>query len=736
MAEKDKNSDDSIAERAHKRFRRCQDFENDQRQLWLDDMRFVLADPENLEQWPLQVRQQRNLDGRPMLTINKTHQHYLQVVNDGKQNKPSCHVHPVSNGATYEAAQVFEGIVRHIEYISNAQTAYDRASEFQVGGGIGYWRLITKYTDDNAFDQEIFIKQVNDPLSIYIDPDIKEQDGSDAKFGFVYTEMPREEFEHKYPNEGANASPLGFGTDNGWFGKDYVRVAEYYEVQTTRETMYAIPDEEGNYTYKKSSEIDGKIEKRRLDNDPDVKKKKIDKRKVMWYLIAGSKVIDSNEWAGKYIPIVRVIGEEVVLDGRLERKGLVRYMKDAQRMYNYNTSSQVEFVALQGKTPYIAAVEAIEGFENYWSTANRENHSYLPYNAVGENGEQVPPPVRQDPPSAAPGFMQGAEMAAQELMMSSGQYESTFGAQSNEVSGKAIDERQRQGDRATYHFIDGLAKAIRYTGKQLIDLIPKIYDTPRIIRILGEDGEEDTVKSDPQAQQALQEIRDQQNKVVQRIFNPNVGTYDVVADVGPSFDTKREEAFNATKEILVGNPQLVQVIGDLLFKSADFPMADELQERLKNWIPANIRGEGPPPEVQQMQQQMQQMDQVIQQLQAELRDKQLKEQIDMLKAENEQMRAQTDRLNHLGARVDQDARVNIEAYRAESDRLKVVAPGVDQDQLRAMVQDLMRQMIQTPDIFVGNEQGELDGSSAYVAGAFAQNQPQQGAPNAGFQGQM
>jgi len=707
-------AEDDIVERAQRRFTRTIEWERDQRARFQDDIRFLFGDPDNNYQWPDQVRYNRQIDGRPMLTINKTHQHWLMVVNDGKQNKPSAKVHPVGNGATYESAQVFEGIIRHIEYISNAQTAYDRASEFQVGGGIGYWRILTEYTDDNGFDQEIFIRQVPDPLAVAMDPDIKELDGSDAKFAFVFDEMLKDEFLRKYPDSAGSENGAFTGDMRGWVQKDHIRIAEYYELDESKEYMFAITQEDGSTVFKRESEFT-KAQARLLKKAPDVKRRRVKKNQVNWYLIAGNAVIDQKQWAGKYIPIVRCVGEEVVIDGKLERKGLVRYMKDAQRMYNYNSSSQVEFVALQSKTPYVGPVEAFEGLENYWSTANRDNHSFLPYNGSDEQGQPVQAPTRQQPPSSAPGFMEGAQMAANEMMMTSGQYEAQFGQKSNERSGVAIDERQRQGDKATYHFIDGMAKAIRFTGKQLIDLIPKIYDTERIIRILGEDGEEETVQINPQQKEAMVQRRNVLTGQIEKIFNPNVGTFDVVADVGPNYDTKREEAFNATKEILIGNPQLVQVIGDLLFKSADFPLAQEMAERLQNWIPPQILNGGPTPEMQQMQQQLQGAMELIKGLQQKLNDKEQELQI-------KQKATDIANLNHLGVRLDKENTTNIAAYKAETERMDKLKDFMGEAALRPIIKDLLFEILNGPDLMIGNQPGESTGADAYQMGLLAEGQ--------------
>ncbi|TPG50185.1 hypothetical protein EAH75_01430 [Rhodanobacter glycinis] len=351
--------------------------------------------------------------------------------------------------------------------------------------GIGYWRVVTDYPNERTFDQEIYLRRVKDPLTIYLDPDITEVDGSDARFAFVYEDRPRELFEKEYPKykDSAPHGTLGESGD-GWSDKDTVRVAEYYRRKEKKDKLIAT--ESGVV---KASNLPPEIRAEMLA-DPNAKVRDIIEQEIEWFLIVGDEIADKNIWPGKYIPIVRVIGEETVIDGKLDRKGHTRALKDPQRTYNYWTSAAVEFVALQSKTPYIAPVEAISGLEVYWESANRDNLALLPYNGLDDQGKAIPPPSRQAPPTFAPAYLQGLQVSGEELQAVSGQYEAQFGEKSNEKTGIAIQARQRKGDNATYHYIDHQAIAIRFTGRILIDLIPKIYDTKRVLRIVEENGDQ------------------------------------------------------------------------------------------------------------------------------------------------------------------------------------------------------------------------------------------------------
>lgn len=639
-------SNPDIVQEGKDRFKRCQDWESEARKRFIQDRKFANADSDNMWQWDERIAGDRIRDNRPMLTINKTQQHNLQIINDAKKNKPEIRIRPVGDGATYQSAQVFQSVARHIEYISNAQTVYDRATTFQVEGGIGYWRVVTDYADAESLDQEIFLRAVKDPLAVYLDPDINEADGSDARFGFIFDDVPTDKFTAKFPQYKDQVPTQTLNNGDDWLNEDHVRVAEYYRRTEKRDQLVSWVDENGQRQQSKASKL-GKevVAQLRADESTDFRSRDVTEDVIEWYLICGDKVVEKSIWPGKYIPIVRVIGVETIIDGKLDRKGHTRAMKDPQRQYNYWTSSAAEQVALQGKSPYVAPLRAIEGLENYWENANTENFSVLPFNDVDDTGTPIPPPARSAPPVMATAYVQAMQLTRQELMEVSGQYEAEMGAPSNERSGVAIEARQRQGDTATYHFIDGLAVAIRFTGKILIDLIPKIYDTPRIVRLLASDGsidmDSEPVQIDPQSKQAYQEQLDQEGKVIARIFNPNVGKYDVQADIGPDFATRRQETFNALMQLVQEDSALLPLVGDILFRAADFAMADEVAERLRNMVPEQALG-GPSPQTKEMEAQLTQLQNALQQSIEALADEKRKKDVDSYKAETDRLKLGTD----------------------------------------------------------------------------------------------
>ncbi len=662
---------EKILQEAKDRFKLCQDWEAVARQRGLDDLKFVEADAENGYQWPAEIRRARDVDKRPSLTINKARQHCLLVLNECRQNKPAVKIRATGGGATAASAQVFEGIVRHIEYQSNAANAYDTASEFQIKIGIGYWRVVTDYEAADSFNQEIFIRRVHDPFSVYLDPDIAEMDGSDARFAFVFEDIPVDAFERLHPDLKDDVGRTALQASDDWTDSKYVRVAEYWRRVEKREELLSIADPAtGQRISVLARDLTGALVTE-LKADPQTRTRTTTTDEVEWYLIAGSRVVEMKRWPGRYIPIVRVVGEETVIERTLDRKGHARALKDPQRIYNYWSSGAVENVALQSKTPYVGTAAAFEGYETYYQTANLVNHAFLPFNAYDDNGQKLDPPVRQAPVQLPEAYLHGLQISSREMMAVSGQYEAALGERGDERTGVALQERQRTGARATYHYVDNLATAIRFTGKILLDLIPKIYDTPRVLRILSEDGKESHIEIDPAQKAPLAEGMPQQAapmsptmspvaKAATRIFNPAIGKYEVQAEVGPNFATRRQEAFAAFGQIIAQRPELVAVIGDLLLKGGDFPMADEAAERLRRMVPPMALGEGPPPEVAELQQQVENLKSSLTAALQALSDKADEQRLD---ADN----------------------VAVDAFKAETERLKAFLDAMDPTALAVMV---------------------------------------------------
>jgi hypothetical protein len=658
---------------------------SDSREDELDDLRFRAASPDNQWQWPADVLatrgsvQGQTINARPCLTINKLPQHVLQVTNDQRQNRPSGKVIPADDKADIEVAEIFNGIVRHIEYISDADVAYDTACDNQVTFGEGYFRILTEYCDDNSFEQDLRIGRIRDSFSVYMDPTIQDPCGSDAEWCFINQEITKDEYERQFP-DAATLSSLQYGVGDGqlsaWINEDTVRIAEYFYIKHEAKKLNQY---HGGITAMAGSPEAKQAEMMGLQA---IKTREVDVRTVKWCKTNGFEVLEERDWAGKYIPVIRVIGNEFEIDGRMYVSGLVRNAKDAQRMYNYWVSQEAEMLALAPKAPFIGYGGQFEGYETQWKTANINNWPYLEVNpdVTDGAGGPLPLPQRAPPPLAQNGLLQAKLGAADDIKGTTGQYDSSLGAAGNETSGRAILAREKQGDTGTYHFIDNLARAIRYATRQLVDMIPKIYDTQRVARIIGLDGETDQAMIDPTQPEAVKKIVDQQTgATIKKIYNPNVGKYDVAVTTGPSYMTKRQESLDAMSRLLQGNPNLWAVAGDLFIKNMDWPGAQEMSKRFAKTIDPKLMDDSDmSPELAQAQQQMQAMTQEMQQMQQ------------MLQNVNQSMEAQTLKVKEFDSQV--------KAYDAETKRISAVQAGMSPEQIQDIVMGTVHGMITSGDL--------------------------------------
>ena len=664
-----KNSDSDVLATARSRLDMAISALSESREDEIDDLKFYAGSPDNHWQWPADVLatrgavQGQTINARPCLTINKLPQHVRQVTNDQRQNRPTGKVIPADDKADIDVAEVFNGMVRHIEYISDADVAYDTACENQVSYGEGYIRLLTEYCDDNTFDQDIKIGRVRNSFSVYMDPTIQDPCGQDAKWCFVTEDIPKAEYERKYPDSApiTTLQTLGVGDQNlsQWLNEDTIRIADYYYVDYDSGTLNLYP---GNVTAFEGTPEDKQL--RAIYGKPK-KSRQSDRAKIKYCKINGYEILEERDWAGQYIPIVRIIGNEFEVDGRLYVSGLVRNAKDAQRMYNYWVSQEAEMLALAPKAPFIGYGGQFEGYENQWKTANTTNWPYWEVNpdVTDGAGATLPLPQRAQPPMASSGLLQAKAGASEDIKASTGQYNASLGMTSNERSGKAIMARQREGDVGTYHYGDNLARGVRYLTRQLIDLIPKIYDTQRIARIIGEDGEASMVKIDPMQAEPVKKIVDQNGIVIDKIYNPGVGKYDVVATTGPGYATKRQEALDAMGQLLQGNPQLWSVAGDLFVKNMDWPGAQEMAKRFAKTIDPKLMEDGDkPPELQAAEQQIQAMGQEMEQMHQMIQN--VGKSIEM----QEQRR--------------KDYEAEIKAYQAETQRITATQAGMNEQQIQ------------------------------------------------------
>lgn len=593
-------SDKDIIKEALEAFEVASTAEKDNRKAALEDLKFSRLG----EQWPDDIKAQRDTEGRPCLTINKLPAFIRQVINDGRQNKPSIRVHPADSAADPDTAKIINGLIRNIEYTSNADVAYDTALESAVTMGFGYWRINVDYAYDDTFDLDMMIEAVPNPFSVYGDPYSTKSDSSDWNSAFVVEMLTKSQFHAKY--KGADEMKSWEVEYNDlhapWGGEDTLMIAEYWTRTEAPRLIVQLSDGAiiDADQYKANQEVFDELGLT-ITGDRTVKSHKVKQR-----ILSGAEVLESTDWAGRYIPIIPVYGEEVNVEGVRYLRSLVRDSKDPQRMFNFWRTASTELVALAPKTPFIGPKGSFTTDADKWATANTKSHAYIEYDGMA-------PPQRQ--PFAGPpaGALQEALNASDDMKAIIGIYDAGLGARSNETSGKAILARQRESDTSTFHFIDNLNRSIRHTGRVIIDLIPHVYNKARVIRILG--GEDRRTPENVQINTPMP-----QEDGTSKIYDLTAGKYDLTVDTGPSFNTQREEAANQMLELLRAFPQAAPFIGDLLAKNLDWPGAEEISERLQTMLPPQLQKDkdGKPkqqsPEALQAQEQMKQMQQAIQQL--------------------------------------------------------------------------------------------------------------------------
>ena len=582
---------------ALKRFRTIADAESELRGEMLDDLRFRAGD-----QWPASIKHDRESDGRPCLTVNRIPTFIRQITNQQRNARAGVQVSPVGGDGDAESAEAIQGLIRNIERMSDADVAYTTAGEHQATIGRGFVRVLTEWEDPGRdsripWTQTIRIRRVRNPFTVYLDPAMSEPDGSDARYGFVIEDMPREEYDALY-HDGSGASAevfQGVGDTelmNGWLPEGKVRVAEYFYTDHETEEYLLVENANGERRTLQADQFDPALAEEH--GAVELARREVRRRTVKWAKISATEILDGNEdktagrdWPGQTIPIVQMLGDEIEVDGRLDVRGIVREGKDPQRMFNFWRSAKTEMIALAPKAPFIGAKGQFESQGQKWRSANTRNYAYLEYDPVTADGKLAPAPQRQqyEPPIQAIAHEEHA--TDNDLKSVMGFHDASMGERGPQESGRAIRERKQQDQLGSSHFLDNHSKAIRAVGRILVDLIPAVYDTEQVIRILGVDDQPKQLKLHPGFQalppEVQEQIQAQLDPGISGIFDPTFGRYDVAVSTGPSYETQRQESVEALVGFIQAYPDAFPVIGDLIAENMDWPGAQVVGQRLKRW---------------------------------------------------------------------------------------------------------------------------------------------------------
>ena len=602
----EETGDEPLIQEAQEFLNLCTTADTMNRSEAIEDLKFSAG-----EQWPVEIQNSRTLESRPCLTINKVDAYCRQIVNNIRQQRPRIKVHGVNNEADAKMAEVWQGICRHIEVNSDADQAYDTAVDHAVRMGWGYLRITTDYIREDSFDQEIYIKPIHNPFTVYFDPNSTSPDGADAERALITEVIDKKVFAEMYPDadQGVGFTQRGSGDSNAeWVNKEDIRIAEYF------------------YTVRKDTELivlangeTGYIED--YDGDPEyiIKRRKTVKKEIRWAKLTGMQVLEEGVWPGRFIPIIPVYGHRIVIENKHKKFGIVRQARDPQRMFNFWTTALTESIALAPKPKWLLAEGQDEGHENEWAQANIKSAPVLRYKQKDIEGVPAPVPSRIQPEAPPAGIMAAMDNINADLQAVIGIFDPSQLPQGN-ISGKALNGQQQQVDLTNYHFYDNLTRSIRHIGKIILDLGPKIYDTERVMRIIGMDGQPDMVTLNQQGAD--------EEGIYKTMNDTSVGEYDVVMDTGPGYNSKRQEAIEAMIPLMTADPALMQVAGDLFFRNMDFPGAEIIADRLAAANPMSQIDEKSkiPPQVQMQlamsKKQIEEMGQQLQNLQMVIKQRQ------------------------------------------------------------------------------------------------------------------
>lgn len=651
--EMDEAEKDKFLATAMTRYRDIIDHTDQVRAEFVDDIKFKGG-----MQWPESSAQERQRDQRPMNTINRIDSFLNIVVNQGLQNSPGIKIRPVDEVTDPATADVISGLIRHILNQGDSKSAVDTAYDYAVSGGVGYFRALTDYCDDTSFDQEIKIERIENPCSVYFPIHMmKNLDYSDAPYCFIRQKLSKDEFKEKYPDyvdEFRTFDVQGTGDDR-WTDKDSIYIAEYILVENEPETLYLLPSVDGNPPV---------FSKVCPEGVTPVRQREVNKKSISWYLITQFEILDSRKLPGSIVPVFPILGKESIIDGIKHYISLTRYLKEPQKMLNFWYSAFTETIANSPKAPYLVEEQQIAGHLKFWENANK-TLPYLPYKATDINGSPVPPPQRINPPEVGTSILTGIQYASSFMQDISGLHDASMGAVSNERSGSAIKARVSQGALATYHFVNSFERAMRSLGQYLVEIIPTVYDTPRVLRIVGEDMTDRVVTIN-------QFHKDIENN--DRIYDLTVGKYAVIVTTGANYDTRRQETQDMLGMLMQTAPQLSMVLIDIFAQVSDIPGADKIVQRMKKFLNMTYPGlidqneMGTPEE--QLKSQIQQMTQDIQKLiQQSQADQQVKQQLgQMLEQAN---KALEDKQGEISARLQvMHMKSQTEAYKAQLDLAK------------------------------------------------------------------
>ncbi len=588
------NLDDKMRHRRN-RFQVMQTFWSGIHEDGLEDDKFVAGD-----QWPEEIKKERQEDRRPVLTYNLMPSFTRQITNRVRQDRPSLKVTPVETNrgadprmknmagtSDYSLADVYSGIIKNVEHVHRADQAYHTATKHAVDHGFGFFTLMPQWSKVDPFVQELIIKRIKNSYSVMLDPDAQEADYRDMQDGFIFSNMRRATFDKKYPGVAPNEfAGVNLGADyDGWYDRDHVRVAQYMYLDWRPDEALMLSNGKVVYLHDVEAVLDELEQETGIHiakDDAGKEMRKAVKRPVcMWEKLTADQVLEEAELPFGAVPIFPVLGEEVMVEGRTRYESAIRHAKDAQRSYNYWRTAAAETVALAPRAPWILTSKQLEGHEDQYESVNEQNLPYLEYN----HQDGVPPPSRVFASGPAAAELPNATQDGIDMQAIIGLHAASLGRDGNEKSGKAPIARQNQGSTATFQFPDNLGRALEQMGRCLVEAIPKQYDTRRIVRIRMPDDSTDFIELN-------QAVIDGESKQTILVHDIAYGKYDVTLETGPSYATQRQEAADLQLELMKSlGPDVARNIAHLVVRNLGVPGSDEVASILRRMLPDQLKSE-------------------------------------------------------------------------------------------------------------------------------------------------
>jgi len=636
-----------LLQRVRDRFEAMSKSDQENRDQAMEDLKFTNVPG---YQWDSNMKQERG--SRPCYEYNKLRVSCKRVINQMRGSRPQGKFRAVENGDK-PTADILEGLGRNIWTVSDADTVIDQAAEFQVPAGIGAWRVVTKYANDDSFDQDIYVEGIPNPFTLYWDENSRDPMHRDARDWALTGKVSHDVFKNRYGDKMLQSFSSGnHSYDNEtWYDDDSVRIVEYWYYKPEEVTFLLLRLENGATATVRSDQPD--FEDVMQSGAVVERERTLKVNKIYMVKASGVGLLTEPElFPGPHFPFIVVHGEWQMIDGRPYWWGMTRFARDAQQSYNVSRTAIAETIAQAPKSFIFATADQAAGNEKRWVEAHKKNLPFMLY---------TPDPMAPGPPQRIGGadvpvaLMQQASMDSEDLKAVTGIFDPSLGMRSNETSGRAIFARQQQGEIATFNFQDNQAKGVQRTYEVILGMIPYVYDTERELRILGADGME--------TYERINQVVQLDDGSVERVNDITTGKYDVTVDVQPNFQTLRQEAAELYTGLLSQFPDLMGVAGDLIMKSLDLPYAEDIAERMRFLLPPQIQQtlmegmEDIPPEVQQMMQMLEQQAQALQEQEQALAQAAQEVEEQKRQATEESSRANVDK---------KDVEIRIERLRRET----------------------------------------------------------------------